>query len=808
MDNLVFSMVKIAIAPMFAAVVLEAILRSARFKDIGKKNKQIIAGVVFGILAIMATEFGVPFEGAIVNVRDASPIIAGIVFGGPAGFIAGLIGGIERWLCVYWGGGYYTRTACTIATILAGLAGYIAKRYLSDDHQITIPQATSVAFVIEVMHMLMIFVTNLTDAKRAFLYVETLTAPMVMVNTITVGVAIMLHRIFFPERDLGKKYELPTISDQLQKKLTGVVLIGFMITLTFNYLLQNNISSEDTRLILYLNTQDAAGDVVTKARRYVYLQTLNIANVTNKNIKRSALMNTMVRNSLSEINMVGPDGIIFMSTNEEYIGFDMRSTKMASEFMSLLDPHSSSRYVQDLREDCEAGTPCKFSGIRTDYGFLEIGMTVDQYHELIREGVASVSDNRHVGESGMILVLDQYGGIISSINSFSNEVRGLLRNVDFDKLDEMTVYQYDSPSIDVYYMFTNVEGYRILAAYPESEADFSRRISNYLTTFMETVVFAMMFSVIFGAIKTSVLKQVIDVKESLGHIVEGNLDTVVNVRENREFDELSDDINQTVDKLKTLIKEADERISKELRYAQQIQMAALPNIFPPYPDRDEFDIFASMDPAKEVGGDFYDLYLLNDSTLVFLVADVSGKGIPASLFMMRAKTIIKKLAEGGVSVGDIFTNANYELCNGNASMMFVTSWMGFLNLKTGVLEYANAGHNPALIKRKGGEYEFLKGPAGFVLGGMEGIAYKKQSVVLEPGDEIFLYTDGVVEATNLDKELYGEERLKKCINSCAGMDARGICETISADVEEFYKGAEQFDDITELSLRFLKKEDD
>ena len=237
-------------------------------------------------------------------------------------------------------------------------------------------------------------------------------------------------------------------------------------------------------------------------------------------------------------------------------------------------------------------------------------------------------------------------------------------------------------------------------------------------------------------------------------------------------------------------------------------MAALPNIFPPYPDRDEFDIFASMDPAKEVGGDFYDLYLLNDSTLVFLVADVSGKGIPASLFMMRAKTIIKKLAEGGVSVGDIFTNANYELCNGNASMMFVTSWMGFLNLKTGVLEYVNAGHNPALIKRKGDEYEFLKGPAGFVLGGMEGIAYKKQSVVLEPGDEIFLYTDGVVEATNLDKELYGEQRLKKCINSCAGMDARGICETISADVEEFYKGAEQFDDITELSLRFLKKEDD
>ena len=172
--------------------------------------------------------------------------------------------------------------------------------------------------------------------------------------------------------------------------------------------------------------------------------------------------------------------------------------------------------------------------------------------------------------------------------------------------------------------------------------------------------------------------------------------------------------------------------------------------------------------------------------------------------MMRAKTTIKSYAENGIAVADIFTNANYHLAEGNDAGMFVTAWMGMLNLETGELKYANAGHNRPLIKRKNGQYEYLKGPAGFVLAGMEGIVYKEQQTVLEPGDEIFLYTDGVVEATNIDKELYGDDRLLEMINSVGDTDCKTLCEKIRDDVDKFYDGAPQFDDITEMAVKFIR----
>ena len=186
-----------------------------------------------------------------------------------------------------------------------------------------------------------------------------------------------------------------------------------------------------------------------------------------------------------------------------------------------------------------------------------------------------------------------------------------------------------------------------------------------------------------------------------------------------------------------------------------------------------------------------------------MVADVSGKGIPASLFMMRAKTILKTYAENSVGIADIFTNVNYQLCEGNDATMFVTAWMGILDLKTGELQYVNAGHNQPLIRRKGGSFEFLQGPAGFVLAGMDGIVYKQQTLTMEPGDEIFLYTDGVVEATNAEMQLYGDERLRDCLNEHAGEDAKTLCESVRKDVNQFYDGAPQFDDITELSMKFI-----
>ncbi len=190
------------------------------------------------------------------------------------------------------------------------------------------------------------------------------------------------------------------------------------------------------------------------------------------------------------------------------------------------------------------------------------------------------------------------------------------------------------------------------------------------------------------------VKNIYRINDSLSAITEGNLDTVVNVRSHVEFEDLSDDINSTVDTLKRYIADAAARIDAELAFAKAIQHSALPSVFPPYPGRKEFDLHAAMFTAREVGGDFYDFYFVDDDTLAFLVADVSGKGIPAAMFMMQSKTLLKSCAESGMSVEQVFTTANEKLCEGNEAGMFVTAWMGLLNVKTGQLTFANAGHNP------------------------------------------------------------------------------------------------------------------
>lgn len=245
-----------------------------------------------------------------------------------------------------------------------------------------------------------------------------------------------------------------------------------------------------------------------------------------------------------------------------------------------------------------------------------------------------------------------------------------------------------------------------------------------------------------------------------------------------------------------------ERMAVELSLATTIQENMLPNTFPPYPNRRDFDIFASMDAAKEVGGDFYDFYLLDNDRLVFLVADVSGKGIPAALFMMRAKMTIKSLAETGADVHTILSEANAKLCEGNEAGMFVTAWLGIVDMRTGLLSYANAGHNPPLLRNGQGSFEYLKTRANFVLAGMEGAPYRKHEIQLSPGDEIFLYTDGVTEATNAEQELFGEARLLAVLNDATAECVAEKCKRIKGAIDTFVGEAEQFDDITMLSLRF------
>lgn len=264
-----------------------------------------------------------------------------------------------------------------------------------------------------------------------------------------------------------------------------------------------------------------------------------------------------------------------------------------------------------------------------------------------------------------------------------------------------------------------------------------------------------------------------------------------------EIGDVAVSINEMVESLRE-----GRRISGELSVAADIQANLLPKIFPPFPERTDFDLYASMNPAKEVGGDFYDFFMIDSDHLALVIADVSGKGVPAALFMVTAKTLIKDHGMLGMSAGDVFTRANALMCESNDYGLFVTGWLGIIELSTGKVDYVNAGHNPPLISHNG-QFEYLKGKHDFVLAGMEGVKYRSQELTLKPGDILYLYTDGVTESTNADKELYGNQRLLDYVNEHIDDGMQELCEGIKAQTDEFKGEAEQFDDITMVAFRFI-----
>ena len=245
-----------------------------------------------------------------------------------------------------------------------------------------------------------------------------------------------------------------------------------------------------------------------------------------------------------------------------------------------------------------------------------------------------------------------------------------------------------------------------------------------------------------------------------------------------------------------------ERIGAELELATQIQAAMLPHIFPPFPDRTDFDVYGSMDPAKEVGGDFFDYFLIDDDHLCMVIADVSGKGVPAALFMMASKIILQSVAMLGKTPAEILTRTNEAICSNNEAQMFVTVWLGILELSTGRLTAANAGHEYPVLKRPGGPYEVYRDRHGFVIGGMEDVEYREYVLQLEPGSKLFVYTDGVPEATGAEGEPFGAGRMLKALNDRPDAAPQETLKNVRAAVDGFVQDAEQFDDLTMLCMEY------
>ena len=227
----------------------------------------------------------------------------------------------------------------------------------------------------------------------------------------------------------------------------------------------------------------------------------------------------------------------------------------------------------------------------------------------------------------------------------------------------------------------------------------------------------------------------------------------------------------------------------------------LPRIFPAFPERTEFDIFASMDPAKEVGGDFYDFFLIDEDHLALVIADVSGKGVPAALFMVISKTLLKNQALMKKAPKDILTEVNGQLCENNDAQMFVTVWLGIYEISTGKLTAANAGHEYPAIRRADGKFELYRDKHGFVLAGMENIKYRQYELQLNAGDTLFVYTDGVAEAADSSNELFGTDRMTEALNREPDAEPQKLICNVNEKIAEFVGEADQFDDITMLAIK-------
>lgn len=791
-------------------VVLSALIYLAERTNAARKipyiARQVLIGIMFGALAIMGTEFGVKIDGAVINARDASPICAGLLFGAPAGIIAGVIGGVERWLAVFWGAGEYTRLACSISTILAGVFAAVLRKYMFDNKKPKWHYCLATAIITEVVHMLMIFLTNMSDVHTAFSFVRACSLPMVAINGLSVMLAGALLSLLSEKERKSSRHNLKNISQSFQRWLLMCVTAGFLMTTVFTWALQTELAKNDANELIRLNIEDVREDILEASNKNLLELTREIASHIDFTDRTNAkLLKTLKKEfDVAEINIINQNGIITVSTHNDFLNYDMRGGEQSAEFLVLLDGVTK-EYVQSYQPTSSDPTISrKYAGVvLSGGGFVQVAYDAERFQKDIDDVVIGVTRNRHIGESGALIIVGEDWNIVS--DRHGNEGRNL--NVTGIYIDRSTMPENKTFEAVVYgkqafcsYILS--EGYYIVAVMPLEEAMFSRDISVYITVFMEFVVFGMLFIVVYFLIKKLVVDNMVKINKSLAMITGGNLDTVVNVRTNEEFASLSDDINSTVVTLKHYIAEAAARIDRELEFARSIQHSAIPTVFPPYPGHSEFDIYATMDTAKEVGGDFYDFYFVGENRLGFLIADVSGKGIPAAMFMMTAKTIIKGYAESGKPVDEVFTTANEKLCESNDAGMFVTAWMGVLDTVTGKVEFANAGHNPPLVRHAGGGFEYLRSKPCFILAGMDGIKYRKNEFTLAPGDEIYLYTDGVTEATDSENNLYGEERLLALLNSMGDLSGEEICRAVKADIDAFVGDAPQFDDITMLYLKY------
>ena len=655
----------------------------------GKKTRvwhRLLIGLVYGACAVLSTHFAVDYVDMLVNVRDLGPLMAGLFFDPFSGILAGLIGGIERYIAgTYWGIGSYTRIACSVSTCLAGFLAAALRVWLFKHRKPSAVFGFILGAVMEVFHMYVVLITHRDDMTMALHVVKICGGPMILFTGLGMAAGSAVLQILTgewrnPFRSVARA-EKP-VSRRFQFWLFVVTVFLLVANLFFSYALQTQSAIQ--------NARDTLANAI-------------------EDIRDSYLANPEHMKEDHLILHVGRGG-----------SFDL---------------------IED-RRTILTGTHEKSFMTGTD-----------------RKQVWQAPENEFF-----------FARLFGADETLCR----------MEKLDDHV---------------------GVLVQLPSSEMYAERDAQMYETAFADILLFAVIYTLISQLVQLIVVNNLNMVNASLTKITGGDLNEVVDVRGSSEFASLSDDINQTVDTLKGYITAAEKRIEQELELARTIQDSALPKNFA-FPRKD-FEICAVMDPAREVGGDFYDFFFVDRDRIALVIADVSGKGIPAALFMMRAKTAIRGLAEAGREPAEILERANSILSEGNEAEMFVTVWLGIADLRTGQVKCANAGHEYPAVMRAGGGYELLKDRHGLALAAMDGMKYKEYTLQMNPGDRLFVYTDGVPEAIDSSMEQYGTERMLRALDAAGNGLLQAALTAVQADLAAYVGDRDQFDDITMLNFAYI-----
>lgn len=426
------------------------------------------------------------------------------------------------------------------------------------------------------------------------------------------------------------------------------------------------------------------------------------------------------------------------------------------------------------------------------YGSLPIGETGGV--DIVEDGVIKNSPNERLVGSR---VDDVYDNLVLPEDTY---------NFNEANEKEHTLLPVRRDGVSCYYSVYQTERYKLVCYMSVREIYATRRTVFSAMLVIFAIVFVSIFFAASGLVRMIMIDGLDRINDSLAEIEGGDLNVRVEEDSYPEFSVLSQGINSTVDALKNLMERQVAHDAEQMELARTIQLSCLPKYFPTYPELRSMDLCALTEPAQEVGGDFYDYFRISDNLYGVMIADVSEHGIPAALLMMTAKTAMHDAVLSGDSLERCVESVNISLCENNATGMFVTAFVGIMNVASGEFTFVNAGHCRPILYRRGGSWEEIKVKSCFVLGGLDNLSYTSQSWQLEPGDKVFLYTDGVTEAVNEDREFFGTEGLLKVLNSEKGRayDSASLMNYVKAELEEF-AGDERgiSDDVTMLAFEYF-----